>query len=178
VSTILVRAAAASLVLLGTVAAVGPAVPEPASSSPVRSSIHVRPVPGAVVHRFDPPAAAWTAGHRGVDLAADLGDPVGSPGPGLVTFAGQVGGKQVVVVKHPDGLRSTLEPVDASVAPGGTVVAGQVVGTLTAAPATADNPGHCAPDHCLHWGVRRGEAYLDPLTLLGAAPPIVLLPLR
>jgi murein DD-endopeptidase MepM/ murein hydrolase activator NlpD len=88
-----------------------------------------------------------------------------------------VGGKHIVVVAHPDGLRSTLEPVVATVERGSTVAAGQVVGTVTTAPATADNPGHCAPDDCLHWGVRRGDVYLDPLTLLGAAPPIVLLPL-
>lgn len=153
-----------------TVRGAHPADVEPAGS-------YRPPVPGEVVHPFDPPVEVWSAGHRGVDLAARSGDPVTAPGPGLVTFAGQVGGKPVVVVTHTDGLRSTLEPVVATADVGTTVAAGELLGTLTSAPATADNPGHCSPDDCVHWGVRRGDAYVDPLTLLGAAPPIVLLPL-
>ena len=38
-------------------------------------------------------------------------------------------------------------------------------------------PGsHCPPRACLHWGWLRGETYLDPLRLVGAAP-VRLLPL-
>ena len=37
-------------------------------------------------------------------------------------------------------------------------------------------PGHCAPRTCLHLGVRRGENYVDPLSLLGRRR-VVLLPL-
>lgn len=40
-------------------------------------------------------------------------------------------------------------------------------------------PGHCR-DGCLHWGLRRGDRYLDPLSLLPAwlrrAGPSRLLP--
>jgi murein DD-endopeptidase MepM/ murein hydrolase activator NlpD len=137
----------------------------------------VRPVPGELVHPFDPPAKDWLRGHRGVDLAAARGAAVASPAAGVVTFAGAVGGKPVVVVTHPGGLRSTLEPVDATVPRGTPVAPGSPVGTLSAPPGTADNPSHCAPADCLHWGVRRGERYLDPMALLGEAVPIVLLPL-
>ena len=36
---------------------------------------------------------------------------------------------------------------------------------------------HCAPAACLHWGLIRGETYLDPLTLVGAVPqPVRLYP--
>lgn len=129
-----------------------------------------RPVPGDVVHPFDPPAEEWGAGHRGVDLAAAAGERVRSPAAGTVSFAGRVAGKPVVVVAHADGLRSTFEPVTASLALGAPVAAGDVVGTLDA------GPGHCAPAGCVHWGVLRGDVYLDPLALLGQAPPIVLLP--
>jgi len=127
-------------------------------------------VPGDVVHPFDPPAEEWGAGHRGVDLAAATGEPVRSPAAGVVSFAGQVAGKPVVVVTHPGGLRSTFEPVTVSAVRGDPVAAGDVVGTLAA------GPGHCAPAGCVHWGVLHGEVYLDPLALLGEAPPIVLLP--
>ncbi|SKC78725.1 murein hydrolase activator EnvC family protein [Krasilnikoviella flava] len=129
-----------------------------------------RPVTGAVAHAFDPPAEEWGAGHRGVDLAARTGEPVRSPAPGVVSFAGQVADKPVVVVTHADGLRSTFEPVSPAVRLGDAVGAGDVVGTLAAV------PGHCAPAGCLHWGVLRGDVYLDPLALVGEATPIVLLP--
>jgi hypothetical protein len=47
---------------------------------------------------------------------------------------------------------------------------GDLVGRVGAA------PGHCAPAACLHWGVRRGEAYLDPVALV-APRRVILLPL-
>lgn len=138
---------------------------------------YVAPAPGAVVHAFDPPAERWSAGHRGVDIAAAPGDVVASPGAGVVTFAGPVAGRGVVVVTHPDGLRSSLEPLVPGVAAGDVVAAGDAVGHL-AAETGAVAVGHCAPAGCVHWGVRRGETYLDPMTLLGDLPPVVLLPLR
>ncbi|WP_242496257.1 peptidoglycan DD-metalloendopeptidase family protein [Xylanimonas protaetiae] len=132
---------------------------------------------------FEPPEHAWKAGHRGVDLWSARGAVVVAPGAGVVTFAGSVAGKPVVVVTHPDGLRSSLEPVQGTVPRGTAVRAGDPVGVLAAAPGDDANPDHCAAlapptgaDACVHWGVRRGETYLDPLSLLGVAPPIVLLP--
>ncbi|NOV96830.1 M23 family metallopeptidase [Isoptericola halotolerans] len=129
------------------------------------------PVDGAVVHGFDPPARPWLPGHRGVDLAAPPGTPVVAPTSGTVTFAGQVGGKPVLVVSHGE-LRSTFEPVRAHREVGDRVGRGDVVGEVTDETTVL----HCSPATCLHWGVRRGEAYLDPLALLGLAPPVVLLP--
>lgn len=144
---------------------------------------YVPPVPGVdppagVDRRFDPPEQEWGAGHRGVDLVAPAGTRVVSPGPGVVTFAGQVARRGVVVVTHPDGLRTSLEPVAASVPVGTAVTAGAVIGVVEGSPA---GPGdgttgtHCAPRSCVHWGVRRGERYIDPLSLLDR-PLIVLLP--
>lgn len=133
-----------------------------------------------VLAPFDPPAQDWLPGHRGVDLAASPGEVVLSPSAGVVTFAGPVAGRDVLVVLHDDGLRTSLEPVTATVARGTRVGAGSRVGTVELAHggATASrHGGHCA-DTCVHWGVRRGETYLDPLGLLGDRPPIVLLPLR
>jgi len=123
-----------------------------------------------VARGFDPPDRPWGAGHRGVDLAAAVGQPVRSPESGTVTWAGVLAGRGVVVVTHPGGLRSTFEPVTAAVPVGSAVVRGGTVGTVTAV------AGHCAPSTCLHWGVLRGRQYLDPLAFVGRAP-IVLLPL-
>jgi hypothetical protein len=30
--------------------------------------------------------------------------------------------------------------------------------------------GHCGQSPCLHWGLRQGVIYLDPLILVGRAP--------
>jgi len=91
-----------------------------------------------------------------------------------VTFAGPVAGRDVVVVTHDDGLRTSLEPVTATVARGTRVARGALVGAVQEDVATSAS--HCA-QVCVHWGVRRGETYVDPLGLLGVRPPIVLLPL-
>ncbi|QJW37112.1 M23 family metallopeptidase [Cellulosimicrobium protaetiae] len=127
-----------------------------------------------VLAPFDPPEQDWLPGHRGVDLAATPGAPVRSPAPGVVTFAGPVAGRGVVVVTHDDGLRTSLEPVTGVVPRGSRVAAGAVVGTLQA---SQDALGSHCPGTCVHWGVRRGDRYVDPLALLGDRPPIVLLPL-
>jgi murein DD-endopeptidase MepM/ murein hydrolase activator NlpD len=115
----------------------------------------------ALVRRFDPPPRPWLAGHRGVDLAAAPGATVRAAGPGTVAFAGTVAGRGVVSVQHADGLRTTYEPVEPSVVAGAAVAAGAAIGVLMA--------GHagCPAPACLHWGLRRGETYLDPLMLLG-----------
>jgi murein DD-endopeptidase MepM/ murein hydrolase activator NlpD len=91
-------------------------------------------------------------------------------GPGVVRFAGRVAGQGVVSIDHADGLRTTYEPVTPAVAAGQVVRAGDVIGALD-----AGHPG-CPVAACLHWGLRWGDGYLDPLALVGAAR-VRLLPL-
>jgi murein DD-endopeptidase MepM/ murein hydrolase activator NlpD len=115
------------------------------------------------VHRYG-------RGHRGVDLGAEPGRPVLAARAGTVAFAGPVGGRGVVSVRHDDGLRTTYQPVQPLVAEGDGVATAQVIATL--------EPGlsGCPDPACLHWGVRRGPAeYLDPLILL-RPPQVRLLP--
>ena len=130
------------------------------------------PAPLSIAAPFERPRSEWGPGHRGVDLWGQEGDAVVSPGAGVVTFAGMVAGRGVVVILHPSGLRSTLEPVTASVTVGEQVRAGEEVGTV------ALTGSHCAPRACLHWGVRRGAEYVDPLNVTRGFGPIRLLPLR
>jgi len=153
----------------------------PPESRPPSGTVWVPPLdrlPDAlgVLAPFDPPEHDWLPGHRGVDLAATTGEVVRSPAPGVVTFAGPVAGRDVLVVTHDDGLRTSLEPVSGSTARGARVAAGSVVGTVQATGGDGVHGGHCAAV-CVHWGVRRGERYVDPLALLGDRAPIVLLPL-
>jgi len=125
--------------------------------------------PLTVTRGFDPPDNPYGSGHRGVDLAGNPGQDVRAAGAGTVIYAGPLAGRGVVSVQHADGLRTTYEPVSASVAAGMQVGLGHVIGTLD-----AGHPG-CPMAACLHWGLRRGETYLDPLLLL-AQGPVRLLP--
>jgi murein DD-endopeptidase MepM/ murein hydrolase activator NlpD len=118
--------------------------------------------PVAVVAGFVAPAGPFAPGHRGVDIGARVGDPVRSAAAGVVAFAGVVAGRGVVSVDHPGGLRTSYEPVTATVARGDQVGSGAVLGRL------ASVASHCPPAACLHWGLRRGETYLDPRSMLGA----------
>lgn len=135
--------------------------------APVRASAAtdlpsgVRPVPGPLVTRFDPPGVTWGSGHRGVDLEGTPGETVVAAADGSVTFAGDLAGRGVVVVDH-GVVRTTYEPVAAVVSVGEPVSRGQPIGRLQA--------GHlsCPGATCLHWGLREGDTYLDPLLLLGA----------
>jgi murein DD-endopeptidase MepM/ murein hydrolase activator NlpD len=122
-----------------------------------------------VAKGFDPPASTWGAGHRGVDLLGHVGQPVHASLSGKVTFAAPLAGRGVVVVDH-GGVRTTYEPVSASVSVGDLVDRGGVIGTLQR------SGSHCFPQACLHWGLLRGDSYLNPLILVGAGP-IRLLPL-
>ncbi|MCP3797945.1 M23 family metallopeptidase [Allokutzneria sp. A3M-2-11 16] len=123
-----------------------------------------------VVRHFERPPHRYGPGHRGADLAGTPEQPVLAAGDGTVAFAGQVAGHGVVSIDHPNGLRTTYEPLTPAVTTGSGIARGAVIGAL--------QPGHAGcrgPPACLHWGVRRGEDYLDPLRLL-RRPALRLLP--
>src|SRR4051794_14493798 len=141
-------------------------VPSPASAAPP-SVLWGWPLAGepVVTRGFDPPPTPYAAGHRGVDLAGTVGQPVLTAGAGTVAVAGLVAGRPGVSGPPPRGLRAAAEPVQPVVAAGQVVARGSPLGVLTA--------GHagCPAEACLHWGLRRSEVYLDPLALL--RPPRV-----
>ena len=119
----------------------------------------VAPVMGDVVRGFDPPDQPWLAGHRGVDIAGTPGQTVVAAMDGVVSFAGMVAGRPVISINH-GSLTTTYEPVQPSVSAGDRVLAGQPIGALLS--------GHpCPGEACLHWGLKEGDTYLDPLSLLG-----------
>ncbi|MDN3294223.1 M23 family metallopeptidase [Streptomyces ficellus] len=139
----------------------------------------VGPPRPAIVRGWEPPVSVYGPGHRGVDLAAPPGTPVRAAAAGRVSFAGPVAGRGVLSITHPatgsPPLRTTYEPVRALVPAGTEVTAGQVVAEVTGA------GSHCDVPTCLHWGLRRGDTYLNPLSLLPPRlldrPPSRLLPL-
>ena len=139
----------------------------PVPASPWSWPLSPRP---AVLRVFDPPAKPWLSGHRGVDLEAPFdGAPLKSPASGTVSFVGTVVDRPVITIDHGNGLRSSFEPVASSLRAGSAVAEGDVLGQV--------QTGHCGPaPPCLHWGVRRGEDYVNPLAFVMDLRPSVLLP--
>jgi hypothetical protein len=148
-------------ILTGATAALAAAA-DPASADRWTWPVGTAASPPVVVRPFAPPGQPWLAGHRGADLAADAGTTVRSAGAGVVSYAGGLAGRGVVAVVH-GGLRTTYEPVTATVSVGQRVTVGEPLGRL-------EPRGHCVPAACLHWGLRRGDVYLDPLSLLSGGP--------
>ena len=141
-----------------------------------------------VIHPFEKLAQRWSAGHRGVDLAVPEHDRrVYAPAPGKVVFSGTVVNRKVLVIAHPDGRRSTFEPMDEALPVGTTVAAGEVIGTVASASSgNSERPYRRCSTLCLYWGVRQGGArgdgsgkdaeYINPMSLLGSKKPSILLP--
>jgi len=125
----------------------------------------VRPVDGPVVRPFTEPTSVYGAGHRGVDFAAASGTPVRAANGGTVTFAGSVAGTLHVTVTHTSGLRTTYSFLaSVSVHTGDDLDRGDVLGTTGGTPGQDDE----APEHgdgVLHFGLRLGDRYLDPMLL-------------
>lgn len=145
--------------------------PSPPTPAPVGSFFWPLAPPHPVLRPFQPPAAPWGPGHRGVDLGGQAGDAVLAVADGTVVFAGQLVDRPVISVDHADGLRSTYEPVDPAVSTGQAVHRGDLLGHLL--------PGHpecTGAPACLHWGIKRGNEYLDPLVLVSATRHVRLLP--
>ncbi|MDR0435959.1 MAG: peptidoglycan DD-metalloendopeptidase family protein [Propionibacteriaceae bacterium] len=151
-----------------TLPAAAPAL-EAVAAAPKLAEDRAWPVTGPVIRTFQPPAEVWSAGHRGIDIAAAAGTTVVAAAAGTVTWVGVIAGVPSLSITHVSGLRTTYLPVTAIVSTGQVVAAGEAVGVLQA--------GHAVRD-CLHLGLLRGSEYLDPLLWLTGARigPIRLLP--
>lgn len=125
--------------------------------------------PHIITRPYIAPETAYSAGHRGIDLAAPVGAVVRSPADGTVHFSGFIVDRFVVSIDHGDGIITSFEPVLSELPEGAAVQRGEPIGTV--------QPGHCASS-CVHFGVRLHGQYVSPLNYLGGLEPSVLLPTR
>jgi murein DD-endopeptidase MepM/ murein hydrolase activator NlpD len=110
---------------------------------------------GSRVH----PILGYLKAHQGVDYGAPPGTPVWSVGDGVVAVAGSNGacGKQVTV-RHRNGFETMYCHLSAvAVRPGAHVSQKQVIGAVGAT-------GRATGPH-LHYAVRRGGGFVNPLQL-------------
>ena len=143
-----------ALALFLSVMTVTPAVPALASGT------WTWPVSGPVIRGFDPPGTPYGSGHRGIDIAAPTGTLVRAPAAGVITFAGNVGGRLFVTIDHGGGLLSTCSFLSSLlVHRGDVVVQGQDI-----ARAGTGHAGDPMPN--VHLGVRLAGQYVDPMDYL------------
>jgi hypothetical protein len=152
-----------SIMRLVAATAAGIAVAGPlATATPVAAATdvdYIPPVDAPVVDAFRPPETPYGPGNRGLKYATRAGDPVRASADGSVTFAGQVGGTLHVTIRHADGIRTSYSFLDrVAVVLGQQLRQGDLVGTA---------------GEVLHFGARRGDAYIDPASLLGGRPGAV-----
>ena len=109
------------------------------------------------------PVLRYTRAHNGTDLAAPHGTPVRSIGHGTVISAGWAGGNgKLVVVRHANGYTSHYGHLSKiNVRAGQRLSQGDIVGLV-------GSTGLATGPH-LHYGIRRGGAWTDPMRIQG--PP-------
>ena len=126
----------------------------------------LEPVDGEVVDGFRPPVHVGAPGNRGWEYRTEPGTPVLAASAGVVVFAGLIGGARYVSIQHESGLRTTYSLLASlAVAAGEAVARGTPVGTAATR---------------FHFGVRRGDTYLDPALVLGGlvGEPVRLVPVE
>jgi murein DD-endopeptidase MepM/ murein hydrolase activator NlpD len=151
-----------------------PVPPPPPGPDAPRVPALWMPVAGAVVRGFDARAGPYGPGHRGIDIAATLGQVVCAPAAGKVVFAGPVAGTTWVSLLVAPGVLVTLGPLRDPVsagrvrprAPVGRVAPGHQVGT-----------GGVEDGVTLHLGLRVDGVYVDPMAYLVDRPRARLAPL-
>ncbi len=142
--------------VLATLVALAASSPARAGAGAPAAVTYRPPVDAPVVDPFRPADPNWTSGNRGLEYATTPGTPVAASAAGEVVFAGPVADSLHVVVLHVDGLRTSYSFLQlVAVKRGDRVAQGQTVGTAQAR---------------FHFGVRAGDAYLDPAKLFGGGP--------
>ena len=120
---------------------------------------YIPPVDAPISDPFRPPSTRYGAGNRGLEYATVPGTAVRASGDGTVVFAGTIAGSLYVTLDHADGLRTSYSYLATiEVVTGQHLRQGARVGTTGSR---------------LHFGVRSGDTYLDPVLLFAGGPTVV-----
>jgi murein DD-endopeptidase MepM/ murein hydrolase activator NlpD len=142
------------------------------------------PLDGAVVRGFDVRAGPFGPGHRGIDMAASVGEAVRAPAAGAVVFTGSVAGSVWVSIRVAPGVVATVGPLLGEPVPAGRVRARSLVGQVApghtlggvARPGSV-RQGRIRGEATLHLSLRVDGQYVDPLAYLIDRPRPRLAPL-
>ncbi|MEY2634153.1 MAG: hypothetical protein RIS75_93 [Actinomycetota bacterium] len=107
------------------------------------------------------PYPNWKPGHRGLDVAADIGTLVRSPVFGRVVWVGDINHIPMVTIQSRAGFRHTVLPVTTALEVGDRISQREVVGVV-------ELSDHCLVGNCLHWGIKKDGQYYDPRWFLPA----------
>lgn len=111
------------------------------------------PVDAPVSDPYRAPRCRWCSGNRGIEYRTGTGVAVKAVASGRVSFVGSVAGTTYLVVRHADGVRATYGNIS-----GVRFRAGQLVIRGMRVGSTAGR---------FHFGLRRGDQYLDPTPFIG-----------
>jgi len=135
---------------------------------------------GEVVRDYLGPIKPYGPGHRGVDLVGHSSGsgqlPLIAPNLGQISFAGWVGLRPVVSIRHAGSLISSFEPACTDLPVGSQVESGQPIAWVCSG--KVGYVSHCPTTNCVHWGMRNSSGYFSPMMLLGLLSPSRLLPWR
>ena len=141
-----------------------PSMDLPVSNPTVRGSGSLDPPHDPLADRVETSPFGWrqdpftgaTKYHRGVDLRAAYGEPIGVAGEGTVVFAGEQSGYgQTVVVEHANGVRTRYAHLSSLMTEAGAEVkAGEPIGR-------AGRSGRATGTH-LHFEVTKDGRPVDP----------------
>lgn len=163
-----------SLLQLASFLAVALSWQVPAPSLGAERTMDSPLVGSSVVRQYRQSETPYSAGHRGIDYEATLGQAVFAPAEGKVHFVGEVVNRQLISLDHDQELLSAFEPVCSQLTEGDSVVSGQLIGEVCEGGASYDP--HCQPSICVHFSVRKNGEYLSPLWFTGELKPSRLLP--
>ena len=163
-----------SLLQLASFLAVALSWQVPAPSLGAERTMDSPLVGSSVVRQYLQSETPYSAGHRGIDYEATLGQAVFAPADGKVHFVGEVVNRQLISLDHDQELLSAFEPVCSQLNEGDSVVSGQLIGEVCEGEASYDP--HCQPSICVHFSVRKNGEYLSPLWFTGELKPSRLLP--
>ncbi len=121
------------------------------------------PVQGRISSQFGmrrDPINGGQGSHKGLDIAAPRGTPIGAAAAGRVIFAGRQGGYgNTVLIEHADGRRTRYAHAEELlVNSGDAVLSGQII-------ATVGSTGRSTGPH-LHFEVLENGLHIDPLRAL------------